>query len=204
MITTLLQAWNDLLPGHRTLGEDLLARWSHPSRHYHGVLHLTECLSALGQLGALRRTEYVALWFHDAIHTNSPGLDELQSAELAEAALQSILPPSEITEVTRLIRLTIDHQPAPDDDSGARVCDADLAVLAAPPARYAASVAQLRAESPALSATEWATARRARLTVLLASEPLFHTPFAHRTWTPLALSNLRNEFQQLKYSGHTP
>lgn len=202
MTTGLLQVWNDLLPGEPDLGEDVLARWSHASRHYHGVLHLTECLAALSLLGTPQRTEQLALWFHDAIHTNNPGADELRSAELAESALRSILPGHEVAEISRLIRLTVDHQPGPDDASGARVCDADLAVLAAPRARYTASVAGLRAESPAMSTQEWAASRLARLEQLLASDPLFHTPFAHRHWTPAAIANLRNEFQQLKSSRH--
>lgn len=197
-----MQAWNDLLPGHPEIGEDLLARWSHPSRQYHDVIHLTECLAALSQLGAPRRTEYVALWFHDAIHTNSVGSDELRSAELAESSLRSVLPSTEVAEISRLIRLTVDHQPQPDDDSGARVCDADLAVLAAPPQRYTESVAQLRAESPRLSTAEWNAARLDRLEQLMARDPLFHTRFAQRRWTRLAMSNLRNEFLQRKSSGY--
>lgn len=202
--STLIQAWDEMVPGHRDLGLDLLARWSHPSRHYHGVVHLSECLAALQVLGTPRRAEQVAVWFHDAIHTNRPGVDENHSAEFAESALQSLLPPPEVAEVARLIRLTIDHQPEPDDDSGARVCDADLAVLAAPHSRYSASVAQLRAEWPSLSATEWTELRLARVMQLLACEPLFHTPLARRSWTPLAQSNLRNEFLQLKSSRHAP
>lgn len=204
MKATLLQAWDELLPGHHQLGQDLLDRWSHPRRHYHGVVHLSECLTALRVLGTPRPTEQMALWFHDAIHTNSPGIDENHSAEFAESALQSILPEPEVAEVARLIRLTIDHKPTPDDDSGARVCDADLAVLAAPRVRYTASVAQLRAESPSLSADEWTQLRLARLEQLLTCEPLFHTALAHRSWTPSALANLRSEFQQLKSSRHAP
>jgi predicted metal-dependent HD superfamily phosphohydrolase len=202
--TALHRAWNELLPGHRALGEDLLERWSQSSRSYHGVEHLTECLAALRFLGSSHRTEHMALWFHDAVHTNTPGTDELRSAELAETLLRSILPPAEVTEVSRLIRLTVDHAPLAGDTSGARVCDADLAVLAAPPARYLASVTQLRAEAPTLSADEWAQARLARLEQLLASDPLFHSPIARRAWTSSALSNLQNEFQQLKSPRHRP
>jgi predicted metal-dependent HD superfamily phosphohydrolase len=45
-----------------------------------------------------------------------------------------------------LIRLTASHDPATGDRNGETLSDADLAILAAPPHRYSAYVAAVRAE----------------------------------------------------------
>lgn len=198
----LRRAWQALLPDQPRLGEELLTAWSNPVRRYHDLTHLSECLSALTDLGSDRDTEYFALWFHDAVHTNSPGLDERRSAELAEDRLSAVLPAAEVAEVSRLVRLTIDHDPQPDDLSGIRVCDADLAILGATPTRYRASVAALREEEAILTAAQWRQVRLRRLEQLLGADPLFHSPIAVQRWGEQALANLSEEFRQLQSSRH--
>ena len=202
MKTDLRRAWQALLPNQPQLGEELLTAWSDPGRRYHDLTHLSECLSALMALGPGRDTEHLALWFHDAVHTNSAGLDERRSATLAQDRLNAVLSPADVSEVTRLILLTIDHDPQPEDLSGIRVCDADLAILGANPARYRASVVALREEQPSLTDAQWRELRVARLGELLDTEPLFHSAAAAQMWGEQALSNLTEEFHRLQSSGH--
>ncbi len=202
VISDLRTAWEELLPGQVNLGEELLSAWSAPARRYHDLTHLSECLTALQTLKPHHRTEYLALWFHDAVHANRPGVDEQQSAELAQHRLGGILTPEELHEVVRLIRLTASHDPQPGDDTGARVCDADLAILGAEPTRYAASVAALRDELSSLPELTWRGQRIARLQELLATEPLFHSPIAQRLWGERAIANLTTELRQLQSSRH--
>ncbi|MEE9965392.1 MAG: hypothetical protein K4304_09935 [Propionicimonas sp.] len=202
VITELRTAWERLLPGQSTLGQELLEAWSAPTRRYHDLTHLSECLTALELLDGGHRAEYLALWFHDSVHTNQPGVDEQRSADLAQLRLDGIVPADELDEVVRLIRLTVDHDPHPEDAPGARVCDADLAVLGAEPSRYAASVADLREELSNLSAAQWRDRRRTRVEQLLATHPLFHSPEAQRLWGEQALTNLTTELRQLQSSRH--
>jgi len=167
----LIAAWP--LPARAELAEQLLGRWREPHRHYHGVQHLAECLAAADELGA-GVAERLALWFHDAVHTNTRGSDEAASAALAALLLADHLPAVVVDEVTRLILLTIHHQPLAGDRPGAIVCDADLWVLGAAPRRYQQSVRQLRAEFGS-SAERWTKLRRDQLRERLAG-PIFHGP----------------------------
>lgn len=192
----LTSQWATLLPEAGWLGEELLQRWQEPHRRYHGILHLEHALWALGELGGHASTERLAIWFHDAIYRGQPGTDELASARLAaERLTQAGLDAAQAFEVARLVRVTIDHSPGPDDLAGTRVSDADLAILGATPQRYRWSVDELRAET-GLTGPEWAAVRSLRVRALLAT-PLFHTPIARASWLGQAKLNLIAELAEL-------
>lgn len=200
----LRSAWAEVLPGLPALGERLLERWSAPQRHYHGLQHLVDCLQALDLLGSTERAEALAIWFHDAVHTNSPGADERASAAFAATELSAAgLPPAEIAEVARLVLTTLDHDPAPSDGAGARVCDADLAILGASPVRYRVSVAALRAEFVELDEEAWRSARLARIADLRKVPHLFHTAEGRAIWGRQAEANLTEEYLALNH-GRSP
>lgn len=194
VIAALGRRWELLLPGRARLGEELMARWSEPHRHYHDVGHLSDALAALDFLGPASRSEEIALWFHDAVHTSSPGHDEQLSAMLAAQELAAVgIEAAEVSEVVRLVLVTIDHSPAAGDGAGARVSDADLAILGTGPDRYRASVQALRREAAGMDEATWRTARRAALAAFAATRPLFHTPRGHSTWEGPARANLAAE-----------
>ncbi len=181
------------LPDTR-LRDDLVARWS-TGRGYHDLTHLAEVLERLAELGAGDDVELqLAAWFHDAIYDGGPDAEE-RSAQLAEETLADT--GVDVAEVARLVRLTARHRPAPDDRRGLLLVDADLAVLAAPPARYAAYVAGVRSEYAALSDADFARGRAAVLRDLAAKPTLFHTPEARARWEVLARDNLARELATL-------
>ena len=76
------------------------------------------------------------------------------------------------------------HRPDDDDVAGQVLCDADLAILAADPDRYAAYTAGVRREHAAVPDADFAAGRAAvlRETYLLAKPTLFHTDCARRRW----------------------
>ncbi len=194
----LQRAWTELLPGRPDLGAELLARWSEPHRRYHDTSHLVAALDALSELGGAARTERLAIWFHDAVHAGRPGEDERDSAQLARMRLSGAgLHPDDTAEVARLVLVTVHHSPSPDDPAGARVSDADLAVLGSDPIAYAASVAALRAEAAGTPQDAWREMRLARLAELLTTEPLFHTAAGRHRWLVRARANLFAEQQEL-------
>lgn len=172
------------LPDQPAVAQRLLRRWSEPHRRYHDVRHLGECLTAADALGA-GSLELLALWFHDAVHRNRPGRDEADSGALAREWLDGVLPAAQVAEVQRLVLLTARHRPVPGDRAGAIVCDADLWVLGAPPARYAESVRDLRSEL-GLPDADWPAWRRAGLLDRLA-RPIFHGTY------PDAAASVREE-----------
>ena len=192
-----LSAWAETgLPDD--LGADLIGRWSEPHRRYHDLSHLLATLRALPLLQG-GRIEKIALWFHDAVHTGTPGTDEAASAVLAQRALtEAGLPEDEVNEVARLVLLTAHHSPTPDDVPGRRVSDADHWVLGAPPLPYRDSVAALRSEQPHLTDDQWSRGRIARVTQLLALPTLFHTPRGRALREASARRNLDAELVALR------
>lgn len=198
MSRALTVAWDRLLPSHPQLGQSLLERWSAPERKYHDIEHLDHCLAALTALGSTAVTEQLAIWFHDAIHTNAPGADERASARLAHDELTAVgLDADNVSDVVRLVLATIDHRPDTNDAASARVCDADLAILGSQPACYLRSVARLRAELPHVNDAEWRLRRLGRLDQLITATPLFHTAAGQRLWQSQAAANLREEHNRL-------
>ncbi|MFI9646631.1 hypothetical protein ACIHAA_10095 [Streptomyces sp. NPDC052040] len=202
--------WTQALEGAREGGggpdpapyaEALLARWQEPQRHYHTLTHLTAVLDHVDTLqeyaddpDAVR----LAAWFHDAVHLPDRSENEERSARLAERALpEAGVPGDRTAEVARLVRLTVTHDPADDDRDGQVLCDADLAVLAAPPSAYAAYTAAVREEYGFVPGDAFRAGRSAVLRELLALPRLFRTPYGRSHWETTARYNLRSELELL-------
>ena len=193
----LLSRWNEVLPGHDALFLDLLDRWGEEHRRYHGRTHLLAVLEALDLLtepDRPPRAVVLAAWFHDAVYRGIAGQDEEESARLAEDRLRHAgLPADEVDEVARLVRLTADHLPAPGDDAGALLCDADLSVLGGEPAAYARYLAAVRQDFAHIGDADFAAGRAAVVRGLLQHDPLFATSRARELWLEAARRNLRGE-----------
>ncbi|MFZ1411932.1 MAG: DUF4031 domain-containing protein, partial [Micropruina sp.] len=178
VIPWLERAWATLLPDQHWLGEELLLRWAEPHRHYHDVRHLGQCLDALNIIAAdepVTDAVRLAAWFHDAVYDGNPGVDEEASAELAEQLLpQAGIEDSTVAEVARLVRLTVQHAPEPDDRTGAQLIDADLSILAESRARYDYYVREVRLDYEHVPDDDFRRGRLAVLDHLLGLEPLFH------------------------------
>ena len=86
--------------------------------------------------------------------------------------------------MSRLVRLTEHHDPTDDDLPGQVLCDADLAILAAPPERYDAYVTGVRRDYAYVSDPDFAVGRTAVLRDLASRGRLFHTAYAREHWEP--------------------
>jgi predicted metal-dependent HD superfamily phosphohydrolase len=196
----LLDRWP--LPDAPDLGGRLVAAYGEERRTYHDLRHLTEVLDRLDELHAAGTpfdpvAVRLAAWFHDAVHEGRPG-DEERSARWAEEALaEAGLEAPLVAEVARLVRMTEHHDPAPDDLGGAALSDADLAILASPPERYADYVAAVRLEYAHVPDREFAIGRTAVLTELLTSAPLFRTDHGHAHWEATARRNVEADLRAL-------
>lgn len=181
--------------------EDLLRRWSEPRRRYHTTAHLAAVLDHVdalrahaGDLAAVR----LAAWFHDAVYLPERSENEERSARLAVRALtEAGVPEARTAEVARLVRLTVTHAPGPDDRDGAVLCDADLAILAAPPEAYTEYAARVREEYAFVPDEAFRAGRADILRQLLALPRLFSTPHGSEAWEDLARRNLRAELDLL-------
>lgn len=181
--------------------DDLLARWQEPQRRYHTLRHLTAVLDRVDELQAHADDPDVvrlAAWFHDAVYLPDRSENEERSARLAERALPEAGVSRERTaEVARLVRLTVTHDPADDDRDGQVLCDADLAILAAPPSVYAAYTAAVREEYHFVPSDAFRAGRAAILRQLLDLPRLFRTPYGSERWEETARYNLRGELELL-------
>jgi predicted metal-dependent HD superfamily phosphohydrolase len=200
----LAAAWRRLVPdspASRAVGAELLARWAEPHRRYHTLDHLRAVLAAVDRLAHLAADAdavRLAAWFHDAVYEGRAGWDEERSAQLALALLPRCgVPPGRVAEAARLVRLTAAHAPEPGDRDGAVLCDADLAILAAPPDGYAAYAAAVREEYRHVPDAAFAAGRAGVLSRLLAMPRLFRTPVARELWEERARANLAAELARL-------
>jgi predicted metal-dependent HD superfamily phosphohydrolase len=198
-VSDLLTAWP--LTAGTEVRDALLAAYGDPSRGYHDTLHLGEVLARIAEL-AENGTPFdrvpvtLAGWFHDSIYDGERDAEE-RSAAWAEDALADIAEPSVVAEAARLVRLTETHRPDEGDDNGCALSDADLAILAAPPERYAAYVVDVRREYSHLTDDVFEAGRADVLRDLLAKPRLFHTAYALKHWEDAARTNMEAELAGL-------
>ncbi|TDC71603.1 metal-dependent phosphohydrolase [Micromonospora sp. KC606] len=210
-MTELIERWRAAMRGagatadDRTLdraGGELLTRWWEPHRHYHTVRHLTAVLDVVdGYATQVGRPDLVRLaaWCHDAVYDPRAGGDanERNSAALAGTLLgRSGVPAAGVAEVRRLVLLTAGHAVAADDREGALLCDADLAILAAPPQAYDAYAAAIRREYAHVPEPDYRAGRARVLASLLALPALFRLPPLAAGEAP-ARANLTRELAAL-------
>lgn len=187
--------------------DHLLAQYADPRRGYHDPRHLEEVLDHLDLLlaevpaperdGVDVATLRLAAWFHDAVYEGSPD-DEERSARLAEESLATThLDADAVAEVARLVRLTAAHDPSDGDLAGALLSDADLAVLAAGPERYADYVTGVRREHAHVPDEAFRRGRAEVLRALLSAPALFRTAPGRRLWERQARANVEAELAAL-------
>lgn len=181
--------------------ENLLARWAEPQRRYHTTAHLTAVLDHIDTLAVHADDPdlvRLAAWFHDAVYFPDRSENEERSARLAERALpEAGLTPARTAEVARLVRLTLTHAAEEGDASGAVLCDADLAILAAASEPYAAYAAAVREEYGFVPDDAFREGRAAVLRQLLALPRLFRTPYGQTHWESRARENMTAELAEL-------
>jgi len=202
----LFVAWQALIEKHSVspraaeIGASLLAAWGQPHRRYHTIDHLRDVLAHVDEMAAHALDPdavRLAAWYHDAVYRGVPD-DEEHSAQRAEKDLTTLqLAPGLVGEVARLVRLTAAHNPTPGDRNGETLCDADLAILAAPADRYAAYRAAVHDEYAYLPHDTFRSGRATVLQALLDGPAVYRTPHARQRWETQARINIRAELHQL-------
>lgn len=173
-------------------GQELVARWSEPHRHYHNLDHLLACLDEVDD-PVIR----LAVWGHDAIYDpRSPANEERSALLLTQLLHRCQTPPEVIAESARLVRLTKGHAVEPGDDRGMVLADADLKVLTRPWPSYLSYVDAVRREYAHVTDEQWRAGRAAVLRGLLDLPAMFHL---HPEREEPARANLNRELTQLHH-----
>ncbi len=190
------QAW-DLLGLPAPCGAalpDLLRRYREPQRHYHTLQHLEECFAGFDLLrdAAAHPGEVaLALWFHDAVYDVRRHDNEERSAALAVHCLRAAGAAGDaVQRVHALVMATQSHDAAGDPDHGI-LLDIDLAILAAPPARFAQYEHQVRAEYAHVAEAAYRAGRRRVLDGFMARPRIYRTARFFAAYEAAARENLR-------------
>ena len=182
---------------------DLLVRWSEPWRRYHDETHLTAVLDVVDWYASLAPHPdrvRVAAWLHDAVYDPraAAGANERDSAVLASELLTALgVPAAVATDVAMLVALTDGHAAADGDPDGALLCDADLAILAADPDRYAAYAAAVREEYAHVPDDAFRAGRARILRALLDLPSIYRLRPLRHAWEARARANLTSELASL-------
>jgi predicted metal-dependent HD superfamily phosphohydrolase len=176
----------------------LAHRYAERHRAYHNLRHVLDCLdlaaSVRSQLEAPARVE-LALWYHDAIYDPRAADNEERSAALAAEDLDS-LPASSVRSIGALI-LATKHQAVPETPDAAFVVDIDLAILAAPTARFDAYESAIRREYRWVPGPLFRRKRRELLQAFLGRPAIYHTPHFRSQLEARARVNLSRSMTQL-------
>ena len=178
--------------------EELLAAYSAPSRRYHNLAHIEDCLAALAGIDGLSPLEReilsAAIWWHDVVYDTTRADNEELSARLAEQHVR----PDLRQEVGRLIRLTKTHDVQPDDRLGAILISIDLSILGAEPARYDAYAAAIRQEFIHVPEADYRGGRTEVLSRFAARPVIFPDAAFAARYDRQARENLARELASLR------
>lgn len=205
------------------LGERLLQAWEQPHRAYHHSGHLSQMLADLDRLyaphshtGSTPLPLVLAAWFHDAVYEGAPGEDERRSEQLAGASLEplvvaGLLSEEELQLVRLLVRATAAHEfpesadlPADYEPVDIQLfLDADMAILAAEPARYRRYLRGVRSEYSHFDDEAFRTGRTSFLHSVLERERIFLSERARELWEEPARANLCAELAEWEQAPQT-
>ena len=177
----------------RAIVDELAARYREPHRRYHDLEHLTEMAGLLVREEARLVDPFAVLmatFFHDAVLAAGARDNEQRSAILARALLGPLLPAPTTARIAALILATRGHDHDAGDPDRSLLIDADLAILAAPPARFRAYERGIRAEYGHLADDVFAAGRRHFLAGLLARPVIFGDAALRAELEPTARANL--------------
>lgn len=200
--------WHAAMPAgaHDTIAwQALTARYREPHRHYHTFAHLAGVVTQLERLidavpGVADPTALrLAALYHDAVYEPRSSTNEADSARVAQRALSELGIAAEVVERTQaLILATASDAPPPTDLDTSVLLDADLSVLGAEPAVYAAYVRGVRAEYRHVDDAGWRRGRAAVLRSFLERPSIYRTELVRAEREHRARANISAELADLR------
>ncbi len=197
--------------GPSSVLERAINRYREPWRVYHGVGHLIRVVQAIDEVvrdapaTAIhdRGTVVAAAVFHDAVYEPGRVDNEAASAALALRELTTLpgWTPERAARVAAMIEHTAGHRQCDDGPDTDVLIAADLAILAASPARYAEYCTGIRREYPDADDDAWAAGRSTVLRNFLDREAIFPVRLGLTSWEHRARANMTAEIASLAATG---
>jgi predicted metal-dependent HD superfamily phosphohydrolase len=202
-------AWREML---QTLGAseevatpmkaEVVARHAEPERAYHNLSHAVRVWTgvkkyALAEGIADTGAVQMAALLHDVIYDPKRQDNEALSADFAVrwGQILGVAPPT-VDRAAEIILATQKHGPTASAEIGL-VLDADLAILAAPPAEYDAYRDAIRREYAWVTEADWVAGRGRILAAFLEREQIYHLPSLRTRWEAAARENITREMAGL-------
>ncbi|KAK4160368.1 hypothetical protein QBC43DRAFT_325630 [Cladorrhinum sp. PSN259] len=182
--------------------------YSHASRHYHSLSHISTLLTLL----TTHRSQFcdpeaveAAIWFHDAIYDAraAPPSNELASAELAVTHLRDSVNPERLHYIKKMIEGTATHTvPECEDEAAVRdaelFLDMDLSILGADREEFDHYEQGVRKEYGHVSEEDWKAGRAKVLKGFLERKWIFHSETFRVLLEEKARVNLRRSIERLE------
>lgn len=182
------------------LWADISKAYSHKSRHYHNLDHLTNMLAQLQSCRDLVTdwdSVLFALFYHDFIYNPTSKDNEEKSAAEAGKKLKILgVPPEKITLVNELILATKSHKEYTNSDVNL-FTDADLSILGSSPAEYEQYRSNVRKEYSIYPDILYKPGRKKVLQHFLDMHYIFKTEFFRTKFESSARTNINNELKSL-------
>lgn len=205
-MSSLKAAFHALLQRHTVADKQVDALWqeivevhSTPDRRYHGLRHLEDLYRQL-LMGHVSVEDpdavLLAILYHDFVYATDRNDNEERSAEVLRDRMGARLrlPEPLVQRAAVHILATQKHAPGDDPDT-ALFTDADLSILGADPARYAAYAAAIRAEFSRYPDEVYKPGRAKVLQHFLGMARIYKTEHFHARYEEQARSNLRSELE---------
>ena len=183
------------------LCDRLITAYTEPQRHYHTLQHLAECIGHFDAAKALAMHPgevEIALWFHDAVYDPQGKGNEQRSADWAMQALRESGADGDVTRRVEGLVMATCHDATPTAPDQQLIVDIDLAILGAPPQRFAEYDRQVRDEYRWVPDLLYRMKRKEILQGFLGRKVLFNTPEFSARFEQLARENLRSAIESLQ------
>jgi predicted metal-dependent HD superfamily phosphohydrolase len=197
------RAWRELAAGGDGLAlrDGLLEAWIGPSRHYHTLRHLHDCLALLEPVRETARHPAeveIALWFHDAIYDPRAADNEQRSADWAAKALSDAGVDPQATARVHALVMATRHAAEADGTDQELLVDIDLAILGAGRERFDEYEVEVREEYAWVPGPVFRHKRKQILAGFLARPRLYSTPQFAERFEASARENLAHSLASLK------
>jgi predicted metal-dependent HD superfamily phosphohydrolase len=179
----------------------LASAYSQPSRHYHNLNHIADCLAEFEPVRGLATNAdavELAIWYHDIVYDTHDTSNEARSAEQAQAALLAAGADYQLASLVRNLVLATRHTEEPQSADEALLMDIDLSILGKPAEEFDRYEAAIRSEYGWVPESLFLPKRSEILRGFLRRSSIYCTPWFRKRMEPSARGNIARSLEAPK------